>query len=56
MNTVQLKMFVLDAVSQSLKIEDTQKAQEYSQWAFDWVMEDAEITSADPPVPLHPVN
>ena len=56
MNTVQLKMLILDALGQSLELKETPEAKEYAQWAFDWVMEDAEITSADPPVTLHPVN
>lgn len=56
MNTVQLKMFIIDALGQSLKLEEVEETKDYAQWAFDWVMEDAEIASSDPPVTLHPVN
>ena len=56
MNTVQLKMFILDALGQSLELKGEEEAKAYAQWAFDWTMEEAEIASADPPVILHPVN
>lgn len=56
MNTVQLKMYILDAIGQSLELKEAEEAKAYAKWSFDWVMEDAEIASSDPPVTLHPVN
>ena len=56
MNTVQLKMFILDALGQSLELKEVEEAKSYAQWAFDWTMEDAEVSPVDPPTQLHPVN
>lgn len=56
MNTMELKMFVIDAVSRSLP-DDFDDLKERCDWAFDWVMKEAVMKDETSEVThLRPVN